>query len=83
MHVMGRLPVFSLSIFLVLLQLLAHGTSQESSSDFIDAESLANYCIDSKNHKSAPGPEDELHSQVADFVNFLSVRYCLILIFPL
>lgn len=33
-------------------------------------KSLLNYCIDSENHKSTPGPEDDLHHQVYLYKQF-------------
>ena len=77
---MTRLQI--LSCFTLLVNCFITITSI-SEKEFLDQ--LMNVCIDSDNHKSKPGPEDELHSGVSNITSLMCygpnlstlVSYCM------
>lgn len=57
------------SVLVYLLIFFQHASSQLS---LTDKRNLVNSCIDGNNHKTVPGPEDELHKQVQNLNGFVT-----------
>lgn len=55
--------VLFITLTCCILPLLVIESTLGDESSAIDNHPMLNYCIDSKNHKSEPGPEDDLHRQ--------------------
>lgn len=67
---MATLKVTTLLVVVMLLPLLTN--SIQVNVDYSDPryDKMLNTCIDSKNHKVKPGPEDKLHNQVAGNITY-------------
>jgi len=69
---------FTLSCCILPLFLIELSLGDQSSA--IDSHPMLNYCIDSKNHKSEPGPEDDLHRQVSVLIKVHSRSMMIIVV---